>query len=305
MSKKVLFVVNPYSGKGLIKNHLLDIVDILVKAGYGVNVYTTQSKGDAIRAVKERGKRYEMVLCSGGDGTLDEIVTGIMQSGFKTTIGYIPAGSTNDFAVSLQIPSNMRKAAEIAVNGTPFACDIGRFNNDIFVYIAAFGLFTEVSYATPQEMKNAMGHMAYIIEGVRHLQNIKSYKMKVTYTALSGEEVVIDDEFIFGMVTNSLSIGGFKGITGNVFKGDIALDDGLFEVVLIKFPKNPVELNSILAALAIEDIDTQYMYSFKSGNMLFESAEEISWTLDGEYGGTFNKVQLINDKQAIDIKVKA
>jgi diacylglycerol kinase family enzyme len=129
--------------------------------------------------------------------------------------------------------------------------------------------------------------------------------MKVTYTALSGEEVVIDDEFIFGMVTNSLSIGGFKGITGNVFKGDIALDDGLFEVVLIKFPKNPVELNSILAALAIEDIDTQYMYSFKSGNMLFESAEEISWTLDGEYGGTFNKVQLINDKQAIDIKVKA
>lgn len=305
MSKKALFVLNPHSGKGLIKNHLLDIVDILVKAGYSVNVYPTQERGDATRVVKERGKRYELVVCSGGDGTLDEIVTGIIQSGFKTTIGYIPAGSTNDYAASLNIPSSMRKAAEIAANGTPFACDVGRFNDDVFIYIAAFGLFTEVSYGTPQEMKNAMGHMAYILEGMRHLQNIKSYKMRVTYTNPEGEEVVIEDNFIYGMVTNSLSIGGFKGITGNVFKGDIALDDGLFEVILIKFPKNPVELNSILAALTIENIDTEYMYSFKSGYIIFESQEEIPWTLDGEFGGEHKTVRLLNSKQAVDINVRS
>jgi YegS/Rv2252/BmrU family lipid kinase len=305
MSKKALFVLNPHSGKGLIKNHLLDIVDILVKAGYSVNVYPTQESGDATRAVRERGKRYELVVCSGGDGTLDEVVTGIIQSGFRTPIGYIPSGSTNDYAASLKIPNSMRKAADIAANGTSLACDVGRFNDDVFVYIAAFGLFTEVSYGTPQEMKNAMGHMAYIVEGVRHLQNIKSYKMRVTYTDIDGAEQIIEDEFIYGMVTNSLSIGGFKGITGNVFKGDIALDDGYFEVILIKFPKNPVELNSILAALTIENIDTQYMYSFKSGYMIFEAENEVSWTLDGEYGGNHKTVRLINDKQSIDIKVKS
>jgi YegS/Rv2252/BmrU family lipid kinase len=304
MSKKALFVLNPYSGKGLIKNHVLDIVDILVKAGYEVTIHPTQQRGDATKVVKERKKSYELVVCSGGDGTLDEIVTGIIKSGFKTTIGYIPAGSTNDFASSLNISSNMKKAADIAANGNSFACDIGRFNDDVFVYIAAFGLFTEVSYGTSQEMKNAMGHMAYILEGVRHLQNVKSYKMKVTYIDSDNNEVVIEDQFIFGMVTNSLSIGGFKNITGNVFKGDIALNDGLFEVMLVKFPKNPVELNSILAALAIENIDTEYVYSFKSGNITFESENEVSWTLDGEFGGNHEKVVLLNDKEAIDIKVK-
>jgi YegS/Rv2252/BmrU family lipid kinase len=304
MSKKALFVLNPHSGKGLIKNHVLDIVDILVKAGYEVTIHPTQQRGDAIKVVKERKKSYELVVCSGGDGTLDEIVTGIIKSGFKTAIGYIPAGSTNDFASSLNISSNMKKAADIAANGNSFACDIGRFNDDVFVYIAAFGLFTEVSYGTPQEMKNAMGHMAYILEGVRHLQNVKSYKMKVTYIDSDNNEVVIEDQFIFGMVTNSLSIGGFKNITGNVFKGDIALNDGLFEVMLVKFPKNPVELNSILAALAIENIDTEYVYSFKSGNITFESENEVSWTLDGEFGGNHEKVVLLNDKEAIDIKVK-
>jgi YegS/Rv2252/BmrU family lipid kinase len=304
MSKKALFVLNPHSGKGLIKYHLLDIVDILVKAGYEVTVYTTQERGDATRVVSERKKRYELLVCSGGDGTLDEIVTGIIRSGFKTTVGYIPSGSTNDFASSLHISGNMRKAADIAANGRAFACDIGRFNDDVFVYTAAFGLFTEVSYATPQEMKNAMGHVAYILEGVRHLQNVKSYNMKVTYINSDNEEIVIEDQFIYGMVTNSFSIGGFKNIIANVFKGDIALNDGMFEVVLIKFPKNPVELNSILAALAIENIDTEYMYSFKSGNMTFESNEEVSWTLDGEFGGKQKRVQLLNDKEAIDIKVK-
>lgn len=301
---KALFILNPHSGKGLIKNHLLEIVDILVKAGYEVTVYPTQERGDARRAMRERKKSYELVVCSGGDGTLDEIVTGMMQSGFKTTIGYIPAGSTNDFANSLKIPSTMKKAAEVAVNGTVFSCDVGRFNEDVFVYIAAFGLFTEVSYGTPQEMKNMLGHMAYILEGVKHLQNVKSHHLKVTSISENGETMVIEDNFIYGMVTNSYSVGGFKSIAGNVFKGRIALNDGLFEVTLIKMPKNPMELNSILAALTIQNIDTAYMYSFKSGKVVIESEDEVAWTLDGEFGGAHKVVTLTNVKQAMDIVVK-
>ena len=225
MSKKALFILNPHSGKGLIKNHLLEILDILVKADYEVTVYPTQSRGDAERVMRERDKDYALVVCSGGDGTLDEIVTGMIQSGFKTTIGYIPAGSTNDFARSLKSPTTMKKAAEVIAAGNIFACDVGRFNRDVFVYIAAFGLFTEVSYGTPQEMKNMLGHMAYILEGVRQLANIKSYALKVTYVSENGEEKVIEGDFIYGMVTNSHSIGGFKSIAGNVFKVGIDLND--------------------------------------------------------------------------------
>lgn len=302
--KKALFIFNPHSGKGLIRNHLMEIVDILVKDGYELTVYSTQGRGDACRAVRERRKSYELIVCSGGDGTLDEIVTGMMQSGFRTTIGYIPAGSTNDFANSLKIPSTMKKAAEAVVGGTVFSCDVGRFNEDFFVYIAAFGLFTEVSYGTPQEMKNMLGHLAYILEGVKHLQNIRSHHLKVTSVSENGETVVIEDDFIYGMVTNSYSVGGFKSIAGNVFKGKIALDDGLFEVTLIKMPKNPMELNSILAALAIQNIDTAYMYSFKSGRLVIESQDDIAWTLDGEFGGVHRVVTLTNERQAMDIMVK-
>ena len=304
MSRKALFIVNPHSGKGLIKNHLLEIIDVMTKADYEVTVYPTQSQGDAVRVMRERKKRYELVVCSGGDGTLDEIVTGMIQSGFQTTIGYIPSGSTNDFAISLGIPSIMKRAAEIVVGGKVFPCDVGRFNDDVFVYIAAFGLFTEVSYGTPQEMKNTLGHMAYILEGMKHLQNIKSYHLKVTYVSESGEERSIEDDFIFGMVTNTYSVGGFKSIAGNVFKGNVALNDGLFEVTLIKVPRNPIELNSILAALAVQNIDTDYMYSFKSGRLMVESEEEVAWTLDGEYGGRHRQVELRNEKEAMEIMVK-
>lgn len=302
--KKVLFIVNPHSGKGLIKNHLLDIIDILVKSGCEVTVYPTQDRGDAVKLMRERKKSYDLVVCSGGDGTLDEIVTGMIQSGFRTTIGYIPAGSTNDFANSLKLPSSMKKAAEIVAKGKAFPCDVGRFNDDVFVYIAAFGLFTEVSYGTPQEMKNMLGHMAYILEGVKHLQNVKSSHLKVTYVSETGENNILEDEFIFGMVTNSHSVGGFKSIAGNVFKGEVALDDGLFEVTLIKMPKNPMELNSILAALTIQNIDTKYMYSFKSARLTIESLTEVAWTLDGEFGGNHKKAELVNDRRAMDIMIK-
>ncbi len=297
--KKALFIVNPHAGKGLIKNHLLGIVDILVKADYEVTVYTTQGPQDAIRKVREREKDYELVVCSGGDGTLDEVVTGMKQSGFTTTIGYIPAGSTNDFANSLEIPSNMKEAARVIVEGKEFLCDIGTFNEDVFVYIAAFGLFTEVSYGTPQELKNMLGHMAYILEGAKQIQNIQSYHLQFTYRK-EAEEVVIDDEFIYGMITNSRSVGGMKNITGP----DVDLNDGLFEVTLIKRPGNMIELNKILAALVSENYDTDLIYTFKTDELKMTAQQEIAWTLDGEFGGNHKALVLKNRKKAMTIMVK-
>ena len=209
MDKNMLFIYNPKAGKAQFKSNLLDIIDIFVKAGYEVTAYPTQGPGDAVRKVKQRRDGYDIIVCSGGDGTLDEVVTGMMQCEEKLPIGYVPAGSTNDFANSLGIPRSMVKAADAVVNGQNFACDIGAFNDDTFIYVAAFGLFTDVSYETRQDIKNMLGHTAYLLEGVKRLSSIKSYWMKISY-----DDVCLEGDYIYGMVTNSNSVGGFKGITG-------------------------------------------------------------------------------------------
>ena len=292
--KKLLFVFNPHSGKALIKNQLLGIVDTMVKAGYEVTIYPTQKAGDAREKVELEAGNYDLIVCSGGDGTLDEAVTGIMNRAEKVPLGYIPAGSTNDFATSLGIPKDMEKAAQVAVSGSGFPCDVGSFNGGFFVYVAAFGLFTEVSYSTSQEWKNVLGHAAYILKGVRYLHDITSYPMQVEYGNMR-----IQDEFIFGMITNSTSVGGFKGMTGK----DVLLDDGVFEVTLIKKPRNPMELNEIIASLINLVDDTDMVYSFKTDEVRFTSKGEVAWTLDGEYGGRYTVVTVKNLKQAIEIIV--
>lgn len=294
--KKLLFIYNPRAGKGQIKNNLLDILDVFAKAGYEITVHPTQCRKEAIHVAADKTAKYDLVVCSGGDGTLDEVVTGIMKSVRRRPIGYIPAGSTNDFANSLSIPRNMVQAAEAAVNGIPFACDIGSFNESTFVYIAAFGLFTEVSYETRQEVKNVLGHMAYILEGMKKLSSIKSYHLKITT-----QDTVIEDDFLYGMVTNSVSVGGFKGITGKY----VDLSDGVFEVTLVKRPRNLEGLNEILTALTRQDIDTSTMYCFKTSYLKMESEEELAWTLDGEFGGKHTEVVIENQKQALHIMVPA
>lgn len=289
---KLLFVFNPRSGKGLIREHLVDIVDVMVKAGYEVTIYTTQAQGDAIKKIKEEAKNYDRVVCSGGDGTLDEVVTGMQQSEVNIPIGYIPAGSTNDFANSLGIPKDMVEAARVAVGDKPFPCDVGYFNGDTFVYVAAFGIFTEVSYKTPQQLKNVLGHAAYILEGAKQLHDIPSFTMQVEH---DGE--VFQDKFIFGMVTNSISVGGFKGMTGD----DVKLDDGVFEVTLIKSPRNPIELNRILASLTNLIDDTDLIYTFKTNNLHIISKDKVAWTLDGEFGGEHEDLIIKNLNKQITI----
>lgn len=292
--KRVLFIYNPNAGKGLLKSKLSDILDIIAKAGYEIVIYPTQSYKDAYRKVRDFTGEYDRVICSGGDGTLDEVVTGMMAREQRIPIGYIPAGTTNDFANSLHIPKDMLEAANTAVNGEEFACDVGKFNKDIFVYIAAFGLFTDVSYETRQEMKNLLGHLAYILEGATRLFDIPSYRIRVTY-----DDEVIEDEFIYGMVTNSRSVGGFRQMVGK----NVVFDDGVFEVTLIKTPKNPLALQEIIKALVTRQEDSQYMYSFKTSKIEFEAMREIPWTLDGEFGGQHDTVKIRNLRKDLTIVI--
>ena len=295
MKKKVLFIVNPKSGKGSIRSKLLDIVDIFVKAEFDLTLYISQSAGDARAKAKEVEGRYELVICSGGDGTLDEVISGMMECEKRSAIGYIPCGSTNDFAHSLKIPTSMTKAAEPIAAWKEFPCDIGRFNDDYFVYIAAFGLFTDVSYETSQDVKNVLGHLAYILEGMKKLTEIKSCPMKV-----ESEEMTVEGNFLFGMVTNSTSVGGFRNITGK----HVHLDDGVFEVTLIKTPQNILELNEIIqAVIAGKSENNKYFYQFRSKAVKFISGDPVAWTLDGEFGGYHEVVDVKNDKQALSLLV--
>lgn len=295
MKKKVLFIVNPKSGKGSIRSKLLDIVDIFVKAEFDLTLYISQSAGDARAKAKEVEGRYELVICSGGDGTLDEVISGMMECEKRSAIGYIPCGSTNDFAHSLKIPTSMTKAAEHIAAWKEFPCDIGRFNDDYFVYIAAFGLFTDVSYETSQDVKNVLGHLAYILEGMKKLTEIKSYPMKV-----ESEVMTVEGNFLFGMVTNSTSVGGFRNITGK----HVHLDDGVFEVTLIKTPQNILELNEIIqAVIAGKSENNKYFYQFRSKAVKFISGDPVAWTLDGEFGGYHEVVDVKNDKQALSLLI--
>lgn len=295
--KRMLFIYNPNAGKGLLKAKLSDVLDIMVKAGYELVVYPTQSYKDAYRKVVHMEKAYDIVVCSGGDGTLDEVVTGMMKRDKedRIPIGYIPTGTTNDFANSLHISRDIMEAADTAVHGKPFACDVGRFNKDVFVYVAAFGLFTDVPYQTDQKLKNALGHAAYVLEGVKRLSNIPSYHIKIE---ADGKE--IEDEFMIGMITNSRSVAGFRSIMGK----DVKFDDGEFEVMLIKKPKSLIGLQEIITALLIENFDTKHMYTFKAKEIKLESKEEIPWTLDGEFGGQHEEVHIINKKQALEIMIE-
>ena len=295
MKKRLLFIYNPRAGKAKIRNRLADILDVFAAQGYEITIHPTQKKGDATEIIKDCSRDYDLLVCSGGDGTLDEVVTGMVQRDLRIPIGYIPAGSTNDFGGSLSMPKNMVKAAGIIVSGKNFACDVGRFNGDVFVYIAAFGLFTEVSYGTDQQIKNVLGHMAYLLEGVKSLQSIRSYHMKITY-----DDTVIEDDFIYGMITNSMSVGGFKNITGK----NVKLDDGVFEVTLIKKPKNAIELNNLMVSLLNRDIDKNAMYCFRTAKISLQCEDEVAWTLDGEYGGHHRDVTIENRQKAMEIRVE-
>ncbi len=293
--KKLLFVFNPLAGKGQIKNELFSIVDIFTKEGYDVTVYPTQCPGDGGRKIREDGSSYDLVLASGGDGTLSEAVSALLSLGKKVPLGYIPTGSTNDVGMSLGLPNKPVDCANAIAKGVYFDYDIGQFNEDThFVYVAAFGAFTAVSYETPQEYKNRFGHVAYIAEALRRVNSIRGYDLVIEH---DGE--VIEGSFALGLISNSQSIAGMK----NFIQDGVCYDDGLFEVCLIKNPSNALELSSILAEAAINKLTGPNFVTFKTSHLKIKSKQPLAWALDGESGGVHDEVDIINLKQAIRLKI--
>lgn len=289
--KKLYFILNLQSGKATISSKLAVVIDMFTKAGYEVTARPTQERMDACAAAKYAcGQGFDLIVCSGGDGTLNEVIQGVMRSENKLPIGYIPAGSTNDFARGVGIPRNIIDAVQWIIDGKKYPCDIGSFNDKFFTYIAAFGAFTEVTYETSQQVKNVLGHVAYVLNGISRLKNIKSYHMKITY-----DDEIIEDNYIFGMVTNSSSVAGLLSLN------NFLLDDGLYEVTLIKTPGNPLDLQRIIHSLLNIDIDTAYIKSFRTSKIRFECDDELQWTIDGEFGGAYKTVDVCNNKQAIEL----
>lgn len=288
--KKLLWIVNPHAGRGALSGKVIPCVAAFQQAGYDVTVYVTQGAQDATRVVRGRAGEFDRIVCAGGDGTLSEVVTGLMESPVRPPLGYIPAGTTNDFALSLGIPKTPAEAAVVAAGDRSQALDIGRFNDRYFNYIAAFGVFTEVSYATPQQSKNIFGRAAYIFEGVKALTNIKQHHIRV-----DSAEMSVEDDFIYGMVSNSISVGGFKAIEPD----GVVLDDGLYEVLLVYPVENPMELQWLVNDLLTHNTaSTRFVY-FRTSHITFEAEAEVPWTLDGEFGGAVKQAEITNFRRAV------
>ncbi len=289
--KKLFFLYNPKAGRGQVRLFLSEMVDLFVKAGYEVTVYPTQDKDDAMYRVARLAGEYDRVICCGGDGTLNETVAGMLSRENRVPIGYIPAGTTNDFAKSLGIPTELKDAAAIAAGGRLFPCDVGEFNGNTFDYIAAFGVFTEVSYETGHRMKTVLGHAAYVVNGPKSLIPIPSYHMEVE---VNGETV--EGNFSYGMISNTTSVGGIKNLAGST----VALDDGKFEVTFVRTPKNPWMVRSILTNLLQKgDANSPYIYCCKADSLTIRSEEAVAWTLDGEFGGSQTDVRIRNRMREI------
>lgn len=302
--KKIFFVYNPYSGrsantKNTVSSKLHNIVDIWTKCGYEVTVRPTQKPKDAYETSLRvcNSHEYDIIVCSGGDGTLNETVHGVMSSNNILPIGYIPTGSTNDFARSIGIPKGIENCAKTITYENKFITDYGTFNNDqIFTYVCAFGMFTEVTYETPQQRKNYIGHSAYIMEAIKHIGEMKSYSMTIEY-----DNGTLSSEYVLGMITNSKSVGGMFTLK------NVSFDDGLFEVILVKKPQNLLHLQNVLIELINFNYNTEhseFIQNFKTSHLVVKSAEPIKWNLDGEFGGMLTDVTIENKNKALTILTK-
>ncbi|MBE6569611.1 MAG: YegS/Rv2252/BmrU family lipid kinase [Ruminococcaceae bacterium] len=271
--KQMLLILNPTSGMKKAARNLTEIISVFNRAGYVANVYVTAERGDAVRAVQNLGGSAELIVCCGGDGTLNETVTGLMEAGLDTPIGYIPAGSTNDFAGSLHLSSDVIKAAGQIAEGKPTPYDIGKWGERYFTYIASFGAFTKASYATPQNMKNALGHLAYILEGIQELSGIRTEHIRMEL-----DNEVLEDDYLFGAVCNSTSVGGILTLNPNI----VDMSDGRFEVFLIRAPRNMQELHECILALTNQTYNCKMITFRSAGRLKITCNSTMPWSLDGE-----------------------
>lgn len=272
--KKLLLILNPCSGKKKACRALADVVNVFNRGGYDVTVYTTAARGDATTVVAQRAPEFDLVVCAGGDGTFNETISGLLEGGHDTPIGYLPAGSTNDFASSLHLSKELTEAARDIVEGTPRLLDVGRFNDRYFSYVASFGAFTRASYATSQSVKNALGHLAYILSGIKELANIRSQRLRFTLD----DGTVLEDDYIFGAISNSTSVAGILTLSEDL----VDMSDGIFELLLVRKPENLLELNDCVLALTTQDYHTPMLTFTSASRLTIDAPEDMDWTLDGE-----------------------
>ena len=277
--KKLLFIMNPKSGLMQAPKYMAEIIERFSGAGYLTQVLMTEKKGDAREFAAEYGGEADTVVVSGGDGTLNEVIDGMLSGGHKIPIGYIPAGSTNDFANSIGLPKSIIACVERILNGTPGPIDIGCFNGRYFCYVASFGAFTSTTYSVPQNIKNILGHSAYVMAGIKELANIKSIHAKIILEKGTPEEEVHEGDYVLGGVCNSRSIGGIV----NLDKLEVDMNDGLMEVLLIKMPKDLIELSETTASILGGTFKSHQIEKYSARNVVFEISEDTHWTLDGEY----------------------
>lgn len=291
MEQRVLLMVNPMAGRQKIRNELLYVVDTLTKAGYETIIYTTQGKDATRDLLAEKDSQFDRVICCGGDGTFNEILSATMHWNKRPILGYIPAGTTNDFAAGLKLPSDIREAAVNIVRGTPHTVDAGLFNTSYFSYVASFGAFTETSYSTPQNFKNALGHLAYILEGIKEIPAFTPYTVCV-----EADGQIYKDSYIFGAVSNARSVGGILKISDSL----VDLNDGVFEVMMIKMPKTLMDLSAIVTSLTSLNplkYDPSMFLFLQTKELKITFEQEIVWSLDGERvsGGKEARIACIKD----------
>lgn len=273
--KKLLLIVNPTAGQKKAKKLLADIIDIFNRAEYTVITHITSGVGDAENTCIRYAGQVDIIVCCGGDGTFNETASGVVKSGKDTPIGYIPAGSTNDIASSLHLSTGLLQAAGDIVEGTARHLDIGRFADRYFSYVASFGLFTRASYATPQSVKNVLGRMAYVFSGISELSQIRSYPLRFQLSDGS----VVEDSFVFGAISNSLSVGGILSLSPDL----VDMADGQLELLLIRTPKDLLELGDCIRALQQKTFDHPLITLLSTDAVTITAAEELSWTIDGEH----------------------
>ena len=292
--KKMFFLYNPHAGKSQIKSKLADIINVFMRADYEIQVYATQKPEEAIDAVRQYAAGVDCLVVSGGDGTLNEAICGLMQlpREQRPVVGYLPAGTTNDFAYTHRLSKDMVAAAETVVNGVREVVDLGLFEDRYFTYVAGFGAFTDVPYKTPQEMKAILGHPAYLLEGMLSLGDLRPHTLRIEL-----ENDTLEGEFLLGLISNSERVAGFKGLHGK----DVSINDGLLEVLLIRNPKNPADLSQTLTGLLQPDSQSPMVYRAKTRRIRLISETALDWVLDGEFGGRKAEVTIEAVPSAVEI----
>lgn len=293
--KTLLFIVNPAAGQRKIAKHLGEVIALFNRHGYEVTVYMTACSGDGTHLAEAHARRFDLVVCAGGDGTLNEVITGVLRSGADVPIGYIPCGSTNDFASTLKLPGNVLAAAQLIMEGRPVPQDVGRFADRYFSYVASFGAFTRTSYQTPQNVKNALGHLAYWLGGITELAQLKPMRMRFE---LDGETV--EDDFIFGAISNSTVVGGVLTLDPR----QVDLQDGKFELLLIRSPRDGTELRECIRSITDQKFDCGAITFRSFSKLTVRSEPGRVWSLDGERAEAGEEVRVQNLRCAVRIMQK-